>query len=462
MIQPKRVGNLEYELKQSLGAALGGCSSDCISDAQRAQAADVLRKVEPEDWRAVVEKKLTIQIPTDDSGSASGTTQVEETWKNQKTFNFFDWTKPDKASGIIDVGGNAQTPGGVLGAPMCIAGVGFHMSGEQECLMVPGVAVSKTDLAAGTVSGLSPDAFTVADVVAFAADNGALGAKTDKALLDYGVCSWQFCEDLIKAENFVWRISGMRSLLDVPADEMASCGPPRGRRGLGRNDVPTAPYVARMQAIYDSLNGFTDRRFIAQNAVRTGFDPVGLISTYVPSTAGQSASVSFGDERSGSRLYTNDCQRWFANHMLLREGLPLQFFLEQNDSEEFLNRALEDLGSTYNGQMVNTDASGAYKFINVASASFNEWNSRAAAPAVAHQQTPTGITVFKYGFVQMTVCLYGMLLIDEQLASMVSSVMMRPATAGGDVWTGFFGGQHLGGICDISPAEGKPLPGEKV
>lgn len=327
--------------------------------------------------------------------------------------------------------------------------------------MVPGISVTAEDLALN--AALSPDAFTQADLASPANNSGAVGTSAVKAFFDYGVCSWQFCEDLIKAENFVWRLTGMRTLLDVPADEIASCGPPRGRRGLGRNDVPTAQYVARMRAVYAALPGFSTRTFIPQNAVRDGVDPVAPnISTYVPSTAGQSASVSFGEERTGSRLYTNECQRWFGNTMMLREGLPLQFFLEQNDSEEFLDRALEDLGSTFNGQMTTVDGGITFRY-GGPNARFNEWNSRAAVPDTLAQQTPTSVMIYKYGFVRMDVCLYGMLLIDEQLASMVSGIMMKPLSGAGadnNVWTGFLGGKNLGGVCDIG--EGKPLPGERL
>ena len=81
-------------------------------------------------------------------------------------------------------------------------------------------------------------------------------------------------------------------------------------------------------------------------------DPTSHISTYQPSFAGDLAKVAFGKERNSSKLYCNASTQWFKNPLYFKDGNPIQIYLARNNGgQEYLNRALQHLGSTFAGQM---------------------------------------------------------------------------------------------------------------
>lgn len=443
-----RAGRFEWHLKQALEGAKSPDGS-----LSGAAATTVMKNVPVQDIPASLTKELTWQVPTNDITSG-GSNPLTDFWDKQ--INPFAIDTANPALGLIDTGDNQFTPGGQLGADLLLMGIGFEMWGEPECWVLPGVSVT-TDEADGT-TGVSPDAFLGEDVVSATA--GRVGAKAIPAILDCGRYTWRAAENFIEGYNFVFRVAQTVRLIDDSASNMASCGTKRVNMGMSRCDVDTPLYVQRANLAYRSLPGFTNRQFLAQNAVRDGFDPVGGLSTYIPSRAGDFSKVAFGSTPP-SKLYTNPCARYFDNPLYMEAGKPFQMFLEQTGGgNTFVNRFLADMGSTFNGEMTasTTDASTfafggtlAGGFGGTSGVAFNEWNSRAAVPAVAAHHMTTARQVLKWGQLRMRICLYGALLVDQALTKMVTSAMISGVKSGGynGIHTDGSGNRvHLGGVID--------------
>ena len=408
MSMEPRPGHFEYQLKQALGACDGN-----MPDMYK-----VVDNIPAKDIPTAIIKELTVQVPTDDS-SANNT--VQDVWGATRFYPFsFEQAQPQ--AGIVAVG-DAAVPGGNLGCAVCVMGICVELEGEPEVWTMPGVSVVSADGNAG----LAPDAFTAADVGAFVAGNGLLGAHVVPALLDYGTETWRFVENYVRSQNFCWRVGNAVKIYDVPAEDVASCGSDGGPRGLGRADVITTQYVQRVNALYAGITNFTTRSFIAQNATRDGVIPVGDahagVSSYQPSRNGDFAKVAFGKERNSSKIYCNARTQWFKNPLYFKEGLPLQLFFEKNnDGTQYLNRALAALGSSYNGEMTPLADGTGVAFPGAGAASFLEWDSRAAAPTTVAQTTPTNRVVYKWGQVKLRVGLKGALLVDDTLQGMFQSM----------------------------------------
>lgn len=438
--EPK-AGKFEYDLLQSLqGANSAG------------EVTQVLKNVPLDDIPASLLKELTWQLPTDDI-AAAGTSALTSFWDKQ--INPFALQTENIAQGLVDVGDNQFTPGGQLGADLLLMGIGFEMWGEAECWVLPGVSVLNSEITAGTATGVSPDAYTTQDRAAnnlAAPSNGAIGASTQPAQLDFGRYTWRAAENFADGYNFVFRVAQSVRIIDESAANIASCGTRRMSEGFSRADTDTPWYVDQVNQTYSQIPGYTNRTFVAQNAVRDGFVPgAGGIGTFIPSRAGDFAKVAFGAFPQ-HKLYSNPCSRFFDNPLYMHAGRPYQIFLEQTGGgNTYVDRFLADMGATFNGAMTAIDAN-TFAFGNLpaaASGIYNEWDSRAAVPAVSSHTLVGPRMVYKWGQLRMKICLYGALLTSKALSEMVGKAMLTGVSGKDAGWKGVSeNGQHLGGVVD--------------
>jgi hypothetical protein len=215
--------------------------------------------------------------------------------------------------------------------------IGFHVETEPMQWDTIGNGWTVPDTAPATVPG-SPDVFTSADATALGfAEGGAFaGDAFVPAVLQHGWWSNYAAWHLVRGYNLRWKIGQHTNIMDEVLRHTAYMPPNAQDGSASSSEVDVVDFVNQMNLRYASLG--SGLIFLIANYLRLGSVSTAGVApfpgAFLPTRDFDRVGATFGGMDLRSMLRGNSEFRKLALPYVIKPGVPIGLFLQENDQDQ--------------------------------------------------------------------------------------------------------------------------------
>lgn len=208
--------------------------------------------------------------------------------------------------------------------------LGFHLEPEPMCFTVQGNAW--THPVTGATQPPSPDVFTQNDRA-----NGALGAAIAAgtqvmlpAVFEWGWWANYVAWHMARGYNLRWKIGQHTNIMDEVLRHSAYMPPSAQDGSASSSEVDIIEFVARLNRRYEQLGSALD--FLKINRLRVGSTGAAPnVGSFKPDRSLELVGATYGGMDLRSLLKGNSEFRKLALPYVIKPGVPIGLFLQEND-----------------------------------------------------------------------------------------------------------------------------------